>query len=198
MCSDVFSSAEGRKEFSQSVLDLNKLYGTDGIDLDWEYPAVEGYPDHAFKPADRPNFTALVRELRNTLGNKYEITFAAGGFQQFLDDAVEWKEVMSVVDRVNLMTYDLVNGNSIVTGHHTGLYSSPEQHESTDNAVQYLIKLGYLPTNWSSAPPFMEGYGKTLRIQKMVYTSRENLRRELIIRIRKGNITLKWICALLG
>ncbi|HZI24610.1 MAG TPA: glycosyl hydrolase family 18 protein, partial [Chryseolinea sp.] len=37
-CSDVFSSAEGRKEFSQSVLDLNKLYGTDGIDLDWEYP----------------------------------------------------------------------------------------------------------------------------------------------------------------
>lgn len=141
-CSDVFSSAEGRKEFSQSVLDLNKLYGTDGIDLDWEYPAVKGYPDHAFKPADKPNFTALVRELRNTLGNKYEITFAAGGFQEFLNDAVEWKEVMSVVDRVNLMTYDLVNGNSIVTGHHTGLYSSPEQHESTDNAVQYLIKLG--------------------------------------------------------
>ncbi|HZB12867.1 MAG TPA: glycoside hydrolase family 18 protein [Chryseolinea sp.] len=145
-CSDVFSSAEGRKEFSQSVLDLNKFYGTDGIDLDWEYPAVEGYPDHAFKPADKQNFTALLRELRSTLGNKYEITFAAGGFQEFLDDAVEWKEVMSIVDRVNLMTYDLVNGNSVVTGHHTGLYSSPEQHESTDNAVQYLIKLGIPPS----------------------------------------------------
>src|SRR5687768_14177310 len=145
-CSDVFSSAEGRKEFSQSVLDLNKLYGTDGIDLDWEYPAVEGYPDHPFKQADRANFTALVRDLRNALGNKYEITFAAGGFQQFLDNAVEWKEVMTIVDRVNLMTYDLVNGNSVVTGHHTGLYSSPEQHESTDNAVQYLVKLG-IPSN---------------------------------------------------
>ena len=145
-CSDVFASTAGRKEFSQSVLDLCKVYGTDGIDLDWEYPAVEGYPDHAYKPEDRPNFTALVKELRNTLGMKYEITFAAGGFQEFLDDAVEWKEVMSIVDRVNLMTYDLVNGNSVVTGHHTALYSSPEQHESTDNAVQYLVKLG-IPAN---------------------------------------------------
>jgi chitinase len=145
-CSDVFSSAEGRKEFSASVLQLSQAYKTDGIDLDWEYPAVEGYPEHPFKPEDKKNFTLLVKELRKTLGAKYEISFAAGGFQQFLDEAVEWKEVMAIVDRVNLMTYDLVNGNSTVTGHHTGLYSSAEQHESTNNAVQYLIKLG-IPAN---------------------------------------------------
>lgn len=145
-CSDVFSTAEARTEFSKSVLSLCQSYGTDGIDLDWEYPVVEGYPGHAFKPADKSNFTALVRELRKTLGNRYEISFAAGGFQKFLDEAVEWKEVMELVDRVNLMTYDLVNGNSTVTGHHTGLYSTPEQHESTDNAVQYLKKLG-IPAN---------------------------------------------------
>src|SRR5688500_4229687 len=107
-CSDVFSSAAARKEFSQSVLDLCKSYGTDGIDLDWEYPVVEGYPEHPYKPEDKANFTALVRELRSTLGNKYEISFAAGGFQEFLDKAVNWKEVMAIVDRVNLMTYDLV------------------------------------------------------------------------------------------
>lgn len=145
-CSDVFSTAAAREEFAQSVLDLCKTYGTDGIDLDWEYPAVAGYPDHAYKPEDKPNFTELVRALRKTLGNKYEISFAAGGFQEFLDDAVDWKEVMKVVDRVNLMTYDLVNGNSTATGHHTSLYSSPQQHESTDNAVQYLIRLG-IPAN---------------------------------------------------
>lgn len=145
-CSDVFSTTEGRKEFSESVLALCKDYGTDGIDLDWEYPAVEGYPGHAYKPEDKPNFTALVKELRNTMGNRYEISFAAGGFQQFLDEAIEWKEVMPLVDRVNLMTYDLVNGNSIVTGHHTPLYSTNQQRESTDNAVQYLIKLG-IPAN---------------------------------------------------
>ena len=141
-CSDVFSTTEGRKEFSESVLALCKEYGTDGIDLDWEYPVVEGYPGHAFKPEDKRNFTALVKDLRTTMGDRYEISFAAGGFQEFLEEAIEWKEVMDLVDRVNLMTYDLVNGNSTVTGHHTPLYSTKQQRESTDNAVQYLIKLG--------------------------------------------------------
>jgi chitinase len=145
-CSDVFSSATGIREFSQSVLALTKTYQTDGIDLDWEYPAVEGYPGHAFKPEDRKNFTLLVKELRKTLGTPYEISFAAGGFQQFLENAVEWQELIRDVDRVNLMTYDLVNGNSTVTGHHTPLYSTPQQRESTDNAITYLEKIG-IPTN---------------------------------------------------
>lgn len=178
-CSDVFSTAEARKEFSESVLALCQSYGTDGIDLDWEYPAVEGYPDHAFKPEDKPNFTALVRELRKTMGDRYEISFAAGGFQQFLEEAVEWKEIVGLVDRINLMTYDLVNGNSIVTGHHTGLYSTTKQHESTDNAVQYLIKLG-IPANklvigsafygriWENVPAINNGLYQTGKFRKGV------------------------------
>src|SRR5436190_16698281 len=36
-CSDVFSSAPGRKEFAISVLKLNQYFQSDGIDLDWEY-----------------------------------------------------------------------------------------------------------------------------------------------------------------
>jgi len=145
-CSDVFATAENRKEFATSVLKLNQLYKTDGIDLDWEYPTIEGYPEHPYKPEDKNNFTELVRELRRTLGKKNEISFAAGGFQKFLEESVDWKAVMKEVDRVNLMTYDLVNGYSTVTGHHTPLYSNDKQKESTDNAVQYLIKLG-VPRN---------------------------------------------------
>ena len=60
--------------------------------------------------------------------------------------SVEWKEVMEQVDRVNLMSYDLINGYATQTGHHTALYSRPEQSESTDHAVQYLIKIG-VPRN---------------------------------------------------
>ncbi|HEY9046237.1 MAG TPA: glycoside hydrolase family 18 protein [Ohtaekwangia sp.] len=145
-CSGVFSTDKGRKEFAQSVLQLNQYFKSDGIDLDWEYPAIEGYPEHQYIPEDKQNFTALVRDLRKTLGNKYEVSFAAGGFQKFLEESIEWKEVMKEVDRVNLMTYDLVNGYATVTGHHTALYSTSQLHESTDNAVQYLIKLG-IPSN---------------------------------------------------
>jgi len=145
-CSDVFSTDAARKEFAQSVLALNRYFKSDGIDLDWEYPTIEGYPGHAFKPADKPNFTALVMELRKTLGKKYVLTFAAGGFQEFLDDSVDWLPVMENVDWVNIMSYDLINGNSSSTGHHTALYSNPLQKESTHNAVQYLINIG-VPTS---------------------------------------------------
>jgi chitinase len=141
-CSDVFSTAKGRKDFATSVLQLNQFFKTDGIDIDWEYPVVEGFPGHKFSPTDKQNFTDLILELRNTLGKKYEVTFAAGGFQKFLDEAVDWKAVAPAVDRINLMTYDLVNGYSTLTGHHTPLYSNASQHESTDNAVKFLIKAG--------------------------------------------------------
>ncbi len=83
--------------------------------------------------------------MRATLGKKQIITFAAGGFQKYLDEAVDWKAVMPFVDYVNLMSYDLVSGFATTTGHHTALYSNPEQKESTDNAVQYLIRTGVDP-----------------------------------------------------
>ncbi|WP_220463986.1 glycoside hydrolase family 18 protein [Adhaeribacter radiodurans] len=140
-CSDVFSTKKGRQEFAQSIKELHQHFGTDGLDLDWEYPAVEGYPGHKFTPADKQNFTKLVKTLRK-LDSKYELSFAAGGFKEFLEKAVEWKKVMHQVDYVNLMTYDLINGYSKVTGHHTGLYSTPNQENSTDFAVNYLINLG--------------------------------------------------------
>jgi chitinase len=141
-CSDVFSSEQGTREFSNSVLALNQRFQTDGLDLDWEYPSIEGYPGHAYKPEDKPNFTRLVQQLRKTLGTRYELSFAAGGFQKCLEESVDWKAVMKEVDRVNVMSYDLINGYSTVTGHHTALYSTPLQKESTHNAVQYLKKIG--------------------------------------------------------
>lgn len=145
-CSDVFSSKAAIREFSESVLALNKSFQTDGIDLDWEYPAIAGYPGHTYKPEDRQNFTTLVQQLRKTLGNQYEISFAAGGFQTFLDESVEWVEVMKTIDRVNIMSYDLVHGYSTATGHHTPLFSTDKQQESAHNAIQYLKRIG-IPAN---------------------------------------------------
>jgi chitinase len=145
-CSDVFSTDSARQEFAQSVLELNQGLGTDGLDLDWEYPVIEGFPGHPFKSEDKINFTALIQALRQTLGPGYQVSFAAGGFQKYLEDAIEWDKVMPLVDRVNIMSYDLVGGYATVTGHHTPLYSTHQQRESTDNAVQYLFKIG-VPRN---------------------------------------------------
>lgn len=145
-CSQVFSDSGNRKAFATSVKELMEKYDADGIDLDWEYPAILGYPGHRFVPEDKVHFTELIKQLRRSLGNKYEISFAAGAFPNYFDSSVEWNEVMPLVNRVNLMTYDLVNGYATTTGHHTPLYSTPEQTLSIDYGVHYLDSLG-VPKN---------------------------------------------------
>lgn len=145
-CSSIFSTKKGRRKFSKSAKELLDYFNADGIDLDWEYPAIEGYPGHSYNPNDRENFTALVKKLRHVLGKKKEISFAAGGFNEYLEKSVEWDKVMPKINRVNLMSYDLISGFSKVTGHHTALYSTSKQKQSTDNAVKYLDSIG-VPLN---------------------------------------------------
>ncbi|MCU0334157.1 MAG: glycoside hydrolase family 18 protein [Chitinophagaceae bacterium] len=167
-CSPTFATAENREVFANSVLRILQETNTDGIDLDWEYPAIPGPPGHPFIPEDRDNFTDLVRRLRNKLGTRYELSFAAGGFTSFLEKSIDWPAVTPLVDRINLMTYDLISGYSKVTGHHTALYSRPTQQESTDNCVQWLLRNG-VPANklviggafyyrvWKNAAPANNG-----------------------------------------
>lgn len=141
-CSDVFSEEKDRKDFSISVKELLIKYQADGIDLDWEYPAVEGFPGHPYKAGDRLNFTLLVKQLREALGGNYEISFAAGGFEKYMEEAIDWKEVAPLINYVNLMSYDLVHGFSERTGHHTPLYSTMDQLLSADWGVNQLMERG--------------------------------------------------------
>ncbi len=141
-CPDVFSTDSGRREFARSVLELSRYFQTDGIDIDWEYPSLENVPGYPYGPGDKDHFTELIRLLRKELGRKAEISFAAGGFTDFLTTSIDWKKVAPMVNHINLMSYDLINGYSKVTGHHTPLFSTLQQVESTDHAVRYLDSIG--------------------------------------------------------
>lgn len=171
-CSPVFSEPGGIRQFARSVRALTEEYGTDGIDLDWEYPAIAGYPGHAYDPADRVHFTQLVQELRRELGPESLVSFAAGGFQKYFDNSIDWMGVLPYIDLVNLMSYDLVGGYSTVTGHHTPLYSNARQEGSADYGVRYLLKLGVPPEkivlgaafyarSWEKVAPDQNGLYKT-------------------------------------
>ncbi len=144
-CSDVFSTKYDRRKFAKSVKEINNYFGTDGLDLDWEYPAISGFPGHRFVVEDKTNFTALVTQLRKKLGKKNELSFAAGGFKSYMENSIEWEKVMKKVDRVNLMSYDLVSGFSTVTGHHTPLYSTAQNEGSVDAGVKLLKQYGVPP-----------------------------------------------------
>jgi chitinase len=138
-CSGLFDTAARRQVFVNTAATLLKDYHIDGLDLDWEYPAIEGYPGHQYLVQDKNNFTSLVKELRIAMGDSLLLSFAAGGFVQYLDQSIEWKEVVPKVDFINLMTYDLVGGYSVVTGHHTPLSGNRPGQETTEKCVNWLL-----------------------------------------------------------
>jgi chitinase len=141
-CSKLFAIPANRTAFAQSVLTILQQYHLDGIDIDWEYPAIdEGPAGHAYSPADKQTFTELIKAVRGALGNRYELSFAAGVFPEYLYNSIDWKQVMPLVDRVHLMSYDMVNRKSTFTGHHTALYSTPFQSISIDNTIRFLDSL---------------------------------------------------------
>ena len=138
-CSDLFADSAHRDNFAATTVALFKQYGIDGLDLDWEYPAIEGYPGHKYDSSDKNNFTLLVQTLRQHMGKNYLLSFAAGGFESYLQQSVDWDAVMPNVDFINLMTYDLVSGVATVTGHHTALYSYLPGQQSADSCIKWLI-----------------------------------------------------------
>jgi len=144
-CSEVFSSAQGRIDFAVSTAKIIETFDADGIDLDWEYPAISGYPGHKYQPEDRENFTDLVVQLRNYMKQGDILSFAAGASTCFFQNSVEWDKVMPLVDNVNLMTYDFFGSGSSKTGHHTALSSNAFLDRSAEASIKALIDLGINP-----------------------------------------------------
>ena len=144
-CSDAFATETGREEFARSINEFHHNFGTDGLDLDWEFPNVEHFPGQKYSPADKKNFTRLVRTLRK-FNPDYELSFAAGAHEGIFEEVVEWKKIMKKMDYVNLMTYDIgsyqnrpklpqyrhlsLGDDAKNTAHHTALYSTPDQLHS--------------------------------------------------------------------
>lgn len=139
-CSDVFSSPQGRKDFAESTAQIIADYNADGIDLDWEYPVVQGSHGHPVRKDDKDNFTELVKALKKEMQPNDILSFAAGGFPAFMEQSIDWAAVMPLISHVNIMSYDLYNSKK--TGHHTPLYSNTSESRSTDRSVQYLLSIG--------------------------------------------------------
>ena len=139
-CQAVFSNEEDRIIFAKSVRKFLERYQLDGFDLDWESPVIGGKYGGG-KPEDKEHFTAVIRALRTSLGAKYELSFDANSFREYVLQSVDWEQVVPQVDFINLMTYGLPNDKRGHTGHHTALYSSPFQQESVDSGVRLLDSL---------------------------------------------------------
>ena len=119
--SDAASTAAGRTKFAQSILEAVEKYHFDGVDIDWEYPGYETGRDVS---VDRPNFTAMMAQIKSTLKKAnpdYLVTSAVPGGPWGVD-RYDVSNLYDILDYIHLMTYDF--HSSAKAAHHTALYSS--------------------------------------------------------------------------
>ena len=115
--SDMAMTEKGRRNFAKSCLDAVEKYNLDGIDIDWEYPCNDAAGIGA-DPRDKENFTALLATLREYFGKDRIVSIAVGASQRCIADT-QMDKVAGIVDYVQLMTYDMVDGTR--AGHHAAL-----------------------------------------------------------------------------
>jgi chitinase len=151
--SDAVLSDTSRRGFAASAVDIIKRFDMDGIDIDWEYPALQGLEGNVYRPEDKQNYTLMFKELRRQLDSlqqqthkKYLLTTAAGAFKSFVDHN-EMGVAQQYLDFINLMTYDYSGGGKIAS-HHTNLYASKAYaaNNNADNAVTDFMAAG-VPAN---------------------------------------------------
>jgi chitinase len=168
--SDAALSDSSRNRFAASAARFITDNRLDGIDLDWEYPNQPG-AGNKYRPEDVHNFTLLLKCIREHIdllaqkeGRKepYLLTIASGGDSVYVANT-ELGEASKYLDFISIMSYDLHNGLTWQSGHHSNLwlsdYDAPNG-DATVRAVNMHIEAGVSPAKLNIGIPF---YGRIWR-----------------------------------
>jgi chitinase len=143
--SQAAATAAGRAVFVSNVMTMMQENGFLGVDIDWEYPgsSVAGIKS---SPNDRQNYTLLLQAMRNGIdtlsaedGIPRRLCIAISG-SPYLIPFLECDKIGTIVDQVNLMTYDLHQSDT--ASHHSALYASHPSALSADACVKAYINAG--------------------------------------------------------
>ena len=148
--SDMSLTRASRSWFIDSVVAFLDRYKLNGLDIDWEYPGMQGASDH-FRSVDKRNYTLLLKELRERFDRETRgkhrrllLTVAAGASTEFIAHT-ELRNVQRYVDTVNLMAYDYYEpGSDKISGNHAPMYTDPAdpKHISADKSVHEFERAG--------------------------------------------------------
>ncbi|MFC8080556.1 glycoside hydrolase family 18 protein [Streptomyces sp. NPDC057307] len=122
----------------------------DGIDLDWEWPGSAGDVGTVFRPEDKQNFTALVREFRKQLDTyaksrkhqqkrkHYELTAFVPTAPAKIDAGFEVSKIMRDFDFVNLQGYDFHGTWEPTTAQQSALFAKTDDFSVNQTVNDWL------------------------------------------------------------
>ncbi len=154
--SGLCKSVDNMKRFADDCLAFLQKYNLDGIDLDWEFPGLSWSGAACDPSCDVENYVLLVKQLRETLGSDYTISYAGYCTDKVsVTDGWRYVDIKGMdpyVDYVNIMTYDLDEAPH----HHSALKDS-RAYKDCDRAVRAYLDKGVSPDKLVLGIPF---YGR--------------------------------------
>ncbi|POP41357.1 chitinase [Superficieibacter electus] len=142
------STDASRKTFAKGLVKLFKQFPMfSGVDLDWEYPNVEG-AGNPYGAEDGANFAALIAEVRKQLDaagrSDVKISIAASAVVANIAYADVKTLMKSGMDFVNVMTYDFFGTPWAETlTHHTNRKALTAGGWAVETIVDYLLAEGF-------------------------------------------------------
>ncbi|KAI8049148.1 glycosyl hydrolases family 18-domain-containing protein [Gilbertella persicaria] len=165
--SPMVATPESRKKFIDWNLDFIKKFNTDGVDLDWEYPARQAAGCNEFSENDTDNYLLLLQELRQALDTKFPDEHKEISMAVYVQPFLKWGTPMTDLspfvpyfDHVNLMTYDMNGAWGSTTGPNAPLRA--QEGFSYVNSIRDWKAAG-VPSNKITAG--LAFYGRSIKAQ---------------------------------
>ncbi|CAE7226628.1 unnamed protein product [Rhizoctonia solani] len=164
--SDAVSSDAKRRELVTNTIQMYKKFNLDGVDIDWEYPGVQGAGNNQISPQDSANFLLFLQLLRSQLPKSAKLTAAtqvtpfAGPDGRPLQDVSAFAQVL---DWILIMNYDIW-GASPTPGPNAplrdGCHNSTQPDASASASIAAWMAAGFPPSQITLGLPSY-GYVQT-------------------------------------
>lgn len=119
-----------RKRLATNIVNMINLYGFDGVDIDWEYPASH----------ETQNFTLLMKEIYTAVkaNNQEHLVTAAIGGGMWQPPRYDLLHSAMYIDYINLMTYGMTTSNG---QYQNALYKSPHGYTLKSCSIEESIAI---------------------------------------------------------
>src|SRR5579859_3608581 len=164
--SEMVASNSSRSTFITSVRNIIQQYNIDGIDIDWEYPGRPGDTGTPYnETTDVPNLLLLIRQMRQTLGWRVELSAALSSSKPWSSDVSEFAELL---DYGSIMSYNFAGRGQTKSGAMAPL----EGAASVSSCAMNWNNAGW---PWHKLTLGIPGYGRSWTLVDVLPLSLSNL-----------------------
>ena len=129
--SQIAAKIELQKTFIRDIIAFLDYWNMDGVDILWQYPVIGGRT--VGNESDKENFVHLLANLKSSLikhqksMNKKDAFFlvvTGPGIDWIIDQGYDLKQIINIVDWINIMAFDFFGPWNSSWGSYTGPHAS--------------------------------------------------------------------------